>query len=274
MALDVAGFKQAQRRTWSAGDYPDVARLIESAAEHLVEAAGVPSGADVLDVATGSGNVALVAARRGAKVTGLDLTPELFEAARRRASEAGVDCEWVEGDAEELPYPDGSFDYALSAFGTMFAPRHEVAAAELVRVTRPGGTIAVAAWTPEGTNGQMFRTVSGHMPPPPPELKPPALWGDEQHMRSLFEPHGAVLEFERGQVDFEDESIESWLAYGEEKLGPMVMARAALEPQGKWDALRADLAALYERENKATDGSFRVEPKYLITIARVPASKG
>jgi SAM-dependent methyltransferase len=272
MALDVAGFKQAQRRIWSSGDYPDIARLIESAAEHLVRAADVRPGQDVLDVATGSGNVALVAAGRGARVTGLDLTPELFEAARRRAAEAGVEIEWVEGDAEELPWEQGSFDRALSAFGTMFAPRHELAAAELVRVTRPGGMVAVAAWTPEGTNGQMFKTVAAHMPAPPPELKPPSLWGDEQHMRSLFEPHGVEFEFERGSVDFEDESVEKWLAYGEEKLGPMVTARAALEPQGKWDALRADLEALYHRENKNSDGSFRVQPEYLVTVAHLPAA--
>lgn len=272
MALDVAAFKQTQRKIWSSGDYPDVARLIESAAEHLVGAADVQRGHDVLDVATGSGNVALLAAQRGANVTGLDITPELFEAARRRAAEAGVDCEWIEGDAEELPFEENSFDRALSAFGTMFAPRHERAAAELVRVTKPGGVVGVAAWTPEGTNGEMFRTVASHMPPPPPELKPPSLWGDKEHVRSLFEPLGVELEFERGQVDFADDSIEKWLAYGEEKLGPMVMARAALEPQGKWEALRADLEALYERENKATDGSFRVEPEYLVTVARVPAA--
>jgi SAM-dependent methyltransferase len=272
MALDVAAFKQTQRRIWSSGDYPDIARMIESAAEHLVRAADVQPGHDVLDVATGSGNVALLAAQQGANVTGLDITPELFEAARSRAAEAGVEIEWIEGDAEELPYEDNSFDRALSAFGTMFAPRQERAAAELVRVTKPGGVVAVAAWTPDGTNGQMFRTVASHMPPPPPELKPPSLWGDEEHIRSLFEPLGVELEFERGQVDFADDSVEKWLVYGEEKLGPMVMARAALEPQGKWEALRADLAALYERENKATDGSFRVEPEYLVTIARVPAA--
>ncbi len=270
MALDVQGFKQAQRKIWSSGDYPDVAHRIESVADRLVAAADVQAGQDVLDVATGSGNVALVAARRGAKVTGLDLTPELFDAARRRAAEAGVDIEWVEGDAEELPYEEGSFDRVLSAFGTMFAPRHEVAAAELVRVARPGGTIAVAAWTPEGTNGQMFKTVTSHMPPPPPELKPPSMWGNEDHMRSLLEPHGVELEFERTAVDFEDDSVEAWIAYGEEKLGPLVMARAALESQGKYDALRDDLTALYERENMNSDGSFRVAPEYLITIARVP----
>jgi SAM-dependent methyltransferase len=268
MALDVAGFKQGQRQVWSAGDYPDIARLIEAAAELLVEKAGVQAGQDVLDVATGSGNVALVAAQRGAKVTGLDITPELLEAARGRAAEAGMDVEWVEGDAEELPFEDASFDRVLSAFGTMFAPRHEVAAGELLRVCRPGGLVAVAAWTPDGLNGRMFRTVTSHMPPPPPELKPPALWGDEDHMRGLLERPGVTLEFHLGRVVFEFPSVDEWMAYGEERLGPMVMARAALEPQGKYEALRGDMEQLYTEANTAEDGSMRCEAEYLVTIAR------
>lgn len=267
MALDVAGFKQGQRAVWSAGDYPDIARLIESAAELLVEKAGVQAGQDVLDVATGSGNVALVAARRGARVTGLDITPELLEAARRRATEAGVDVEWVEGDAEELPFQDDAFDRALSAFGTMFAPRHEVAADELLRVCRPGGLVAVAAWTPDGLNGRMFRTVSSHMPAPPPELKPPSLWGDEDHMRGLMERPRVTLEFHLARVVFEFPSVAEWMAYGEERLGPMVMARAALEPQGKYAALRADMEQLYTEANTAEDGSMRCEAEYLVTVA-------
>ena len=158
-------------------------------------------GHDVLDVATGSGNVAILARAAGRQRDG---SRPHAGAVRRRPPPrrgGGVECEWVEGDAEELPYPDDSFDRVLSTFGTMFAPRHERAAAELVRVTRPGGTIAVAAWTPEGGNGQMFKTVGSHMPPPPPDLKPPTLWGTEQHMRELFEPHGVELDFERGSVD-------------------------------------------------------------------------
>ena len=271
MALDVEGFKRGQRAVWSAGDYPDIARYIESAAEHVVTAANVGPGQDVLDVATGSGNVALLCALRGAKVTGLDITPELFDAARRRAADAGVECEWIEGDAEDLPYEDGSFDRVLSTFGAMFAPRHERAAAELARVTRPGGTFAVAAWTREGGNGQMFKTVSSHMPPPPPELKPPTMWGDEEYMRELLGPHGVELEFERANVVFEAESPDEWLEYNARALGPMVMARAALEPQGKWDALYSDLADLYRRLNMNDDGSFKAEGEYLVTIARRPA---
>ncbi|HZO58707.1 MAG TPA: class I SAM-dependent methyltransferase [Solirubrobacterales bacterium] len=269
MTLDVAGMKQGQRAMWAAGDYPEISQRIQSAAQHVVERAGVESGHDVLDVATGSGNVAIVCAGLGAKVTGLDLTPELLDAARERATAAGVECEWVEGDAEDLPYPDGSFDRVLSTFGTMFAPRHEIAAAELVRVTRPGGTIAVAAWTPEGGNGQMFKTVAQHLPPPP-EAKRPTMWGEEQYMRDLFGPHGVDLEFERGNVVFESESPEAWLEYNERTLGPMVLARAALEPQGKWEALRQDLVDLYRGFNLNDDGSFRAEGEYLVTVARVP----
>jgi SAM-dependent methyltransferase len=269
--MDVAAFKQVQRAVWSSGDYPDIAQRIESAAERVVAAAGVQAGHDVLDVATGSGNVAILCAQRGANVTGLDLTPELFDAARRRADAANVECNWIEGDAEELPYPDDSFDRVLSTFGTMFAPRHERAAAEVVRVCRPGGTIAIAAWTPEGGNGQMFKTVSSHLPPPPPEVKAPTMWGTEPHMRELFEPHGVELRFERHDVVFEAESPEAWLDYNERVLGPMVMARAALEPQGKWDDLHSDLLDLYRRLNLAEDGSFRAEGEYLITIATRPA---
>jgi SAM-dependent methyltransferase len=236
----------------------------------VAQRAGVEAGQDVLDVATGSGNVAIVCAGFGARVTGLDLTPELFDAARRRASQTGVECEWVEGDAEALPYVDDSFDRVLSTFGVMFAPRHEVAAAELVRVARPGATIAVAAWTPEGGNGQMFKTVAQHIPPPP-EASRPTLWGEEQYVRDLFAPHDVGLEFERANVVFEAESPEAWLEYNERTLGPMVLARAALEPQGKFDALHEDLLALYRRLNLSDDGSFKAEGEYLVTIARVPA---
>jgi SAM-dependent methyltransferase len=270
MALDVAQFKQVQRRIWSLGDYPEIATRIESVADELVALSGIAPGQKVLDVATGSGNVAIVAAQAGAEVIGLDLTPELFDAARRRLAEAGLEVELVEGDAEDLPYPDDSFDRVLSAMGVMFAPRHEQAAAELVRVCRPGGVIGVAAWTPEGATGEMFKTVGAHMPPPPPELRPPMMWGNEQHVRDLFAPSGATLEFHRRMVTFLADSGPEWVEYSERVLGPLVLAREALEPQGKWDALHEDLMRLYERQNEATDGTMRVESEYLITVARLP----
>src|SRR3954454_1916871 len=167
MAVDPQELLARQRAVWAAGDYPDLARTIEPVSEEVVAAAGVGAGEEALDVATGTGNAALRAAARGARVTGLDLTPELLEVARGRAAEAGAEITWVEGDAGQLPFPDAAFDRVVSVFGAIFAPDHERTAAELLRVVRPGGTVAVAAWTPEGLNGQMYVALARHMPPPP-----------------------------------------------------------------------------------------------------------
>jgi SAM-dependent methyltransferase len=271
MSIDVSGIKQGQRTMWTAGDYPEVARRIESVGEYVAERAGAGPGVELLDVATGSGNVSIPAAQAGAKVTGLDLTPKLLEAQRARAATAGVEVELVEGDAEELPFADGAFDRVTSCFGVMFAPRHDVAAAELVRVARPGGRIVVAAWTPDGFVGRNFRTSASYMPPPPPELKPPVMWGAEDHVRELFASSGAELSFELRNVTFTGESPELWLADDEQKLGPAVMAKAALEPQGRYDELREDMLALYKNVNEADDGSFRVESEYLVTVVDLPS---
>jgi SAM-dependent methyltransferase len=270
MTLDVEQFKQGQRAMWSTGDYADIATHIESAAEELVDSSDVGSGQDLLDVATGSGNVAILAAQAGARVTGLDITPELFEAARRRMAEAGVEVELIEGDAESLPFGDASFDRVLSCFGVMFAPRHQKAADELIRVCRPGGVIGVAAWTPEGASGQMFQTVAGHMPPPPPGFVPPHMWGTEDHVRGLFANSGAEVEFARRRVAFVYDSPHEWIAYYARALGPTIMAKHALEPEGRWEPLRAELVELFESHNQATDGTMHVEAEYLITIARFP----
>ena len=178
MSIDVSGIKQGQRTMWTAGDYPEVARRIESVGEYLAERAGAGPGIELLDVATGSGNVSIPAASAGAKVTGLDLTPKLLDAQRARAAAAGVEVELVEGDAEELPFADGSFDRVTSCFGVMFAPRHDVAAAELVRVARPGGRIVVAAWTPEGLVGRIVPDLGG-LPAAAPARAEPA--GDVGH---------------------------------------------------------------------------------------------
>lgn len=270
MSIDVSGIKEGQRMMWTAGDYPDLARNIEDVAELVVERAGASAGQTLLDVATGSGNVAIPAAQAGAQVTGLDLTPKLLEAARERAASAGLDVNFVEGDAEELPFEDDSFDRVTSCFGVIFAPRQQVAASELVRVAKPGGRIVFTAWTPEGVNGRMFRTVGSYMPPPPPELKPPVTWGEEDHVRELFAASGVELAFERHMATFEDESIEAWLDYNARVLGPMVMAKAALEPQGRWEDLRGDLAKLYTQANEAEDGSMRVRAEYLLGVAQLP----
>lgn len=268
--MDVEVVKQQQRRMWSVGDFPDIARTIEPASHAVLEAVGVQDGQRLLDVASGTGNLAIPAALGGAHVTGLDLTPELFEVARARAAEAGVEVEWLEGDAEDLPFPDASFDRVTSVFGAMFAPRHELAASELVRVTRPdGGAFGVAAWTPEGLNGQVFKVVGRAMPAPPPDAVPPPLWGDEEHVRSLFP--GVELELTRRTLTWDAESPEAWVAYNERVLGPTILAKAALEPAGRWADVRAELVELYERYNQADDGTLRAEAEYLVTLGRPAA---
>jgi SAM-dependent methyltransferase len=271
MSIDVSGIKEGQRMMWTAGDYPELARTIESVAEQVVERARAKAGDKLLDVATGSGNVAIPAALAGAEVTGLDLTPKLLDVARERAAEAGVQIAFVEGDAEELPFDDRSFDRVTSCFGVMFAPRQDLAASELVRVARPGGRIVVAAWTPEGLTGRMFKTVGSYMPPPPPELTPPIMWGSEEHVRSLFAASGAELSFERQHVTFEHDSPEGWLEYNEKVLGPTILAKKALEPAGEWGALRAELVQLYVAANETDDGGFRARAEYLLTVAQLPA---
>ena len=179
--------KAKHRAMWALGDYPAVhTGLISEFGPVLVEAADIKSGDRVLDVAAGSGNVAIPAALTGATVIASDLTPELFETGRRLAEEAGAELTWEQADAEALPYADGEFDKVLSAVGVMFAPHHQVTADELVRVTRPGGTIALINWTPEGFIGQLFATMKPYAPPPPPGAQPPPLWGSEEHVRSLL----------------------------------------------------------------------------------------
>jgi len=270
MSIDVSGIKEGQKMMWTAGDYPEVSRRIASVAELLAERVGAGPGLELLDVATGSGNVALAAAKAGAKVTGLDLTPKLLDVARGRASAAGLAIEFVEGDAEELPFAPGSFDRVTSCFGVMFAPRQQVAAAELVRVARPGSTIGVAAWTPEGFVGASFKTSMGYMPPMPAELKPAVMWGNEEHVRSLFADSGAEVTCERRTVTFSGPNAEAWFADDERMLGPAVMAKAALEPQGRYDDLRQDMLKLYGDFNEADDGSFRVQSEYLLTLVQLP----
>ena len=249
---------------------PDVAKTIEEVARVLVDRVSVRPGEEMLDVATGSGNVAVPAAELGAIVTGVDLTPKLLNAARERAQRAGVQVRWIEGDAEELPFGDGAFDRVTSCFGVIFAPRHDVAAAELVRVGRPGATVALTGWTAEGLNGRLFKAIGAYMPPPPPELQSPLLWGSEEHVRTLFDGAAAELECERRTVTFTAESPEAFLTYHERTLGPLIMAKAALEPQGRWEALRADVLGVYSDGNAASDGSLSAPAEYLLTVARLP----
>jgi ubiquinone/menaquinone biosynthesis C-methylase UbiE len=255
------------RATWALGDYAVLAERITDAAEVLVERAGVEAGMDVLDVATGTGNAAIPAVRRGARVTGLDLVPELLDIARERAADLGFEVDWIEGDAEELPFSGAQFDRVLSTFGHMFAPRHERVAAELVRVCRPGGAIGFCCWTPEGVGGQLLTTMAAYVPPPPPFASPPSQWGSEVRVRKLLGGNVSSLEFERHAITFEEESTDAWVDLMAESAGPLIRARSSLGDQ--WPELRSQLLKLFEDANTADDGSLRFEQEYLLTVARL-----
>jgi len=263
---DGTELKERQKATWTAGAYDEVAAYIAAASEAAVEALGIEPGMRVLDVACGTGNASIPAARLGAEVTGIDLTPKLVGMARERAEAEGLEIEFLEGDAEMLPFDDGAFDRVVSVFGVMFAPDHQRAADELVRACAAGGRIATAAWTPEGVNGRMFATLGSHMPPPPEGFQPPVLWGSEEHVTTLFAAHDFQPRFERHSVRFEFDSIDDWMEFSERVLGPVIMAKAVLEPRGKWEAARDDLVTIYEETNQRSDGTMVVEAEYLLTI--------
>ena len=264
MSDELAGLKALQRAIWTAGDYDAIAELFWDVGAVVAEAAAIEAGMKVLDVATGTGNAAIRAAEAGSDVIGLDLTPELFAAAQRRAALAGVHVEWVEGDAEALPFADETFDRVVSTFGVMFAPRHHVAAAELVRTCRAGGMIVLANWTPDGFVGRMFATVARHLPTTPPPA-PPTLWGDEGHVRALLGGQTS-LSAQRRTVDFVFESLESMVAGYEQQFGPMVMARRVLDSP-RYEALKDELRGLV-REFDTGDAEVRLPAEYLLVVGR------
>jgi SAM-dependent methyltransferase len=263
----IADLKRTHRATWAAGDYAAVAELIDDAPpDDLLARMAVAPGQEVLDVAAGTGNIALRAAAVGAQVVGLDLTPELFETARRRAEEHGVAVEWVEGDAEDLPFAEERFDRVLSAFGVQFAPRHEIVARELARVCRPGGRIGLVNWTPDGQVGELFKIMGRYLPTPPDYASPPPLWGSEGYVRDLFAGTGVELAFARGVNPWPFESAEHYVAFMETHYGPTVKARERLTAEGRWEACRREIVAMAGRRNEATDGSLLMRAEYLIAI--------
>lgn len=260
--------KQRHRAMWAAGDYPAVAReLIADLGERLVDAAGVRPGHQVLDVAAGSGNAAIPAAARGAVVTASDLTPELFDEGRRDAAARGVSVTWEEGDAEALPHADASFDVVLSCVGVMFAPFHHTAADELLRVTRPGGTIALLSWTPAGFIGRLFATMKPYAPPPPEGASPPPLWGLEEHVAALLA--GGVEDLRSRAETLRVDRFDSGAAFRDffkETYGPTIAAYRGLgEEPDRGAELDEALAALGDAWLGA-DGS--MEWEYLLTTAR------
>jgi len=262
--------RQRARATWAAGDWDGFSRLVAPVGAVVLDRVGVEPGLDLLDVGTGSGGtIAIPAAQRGARVVGLDVTPELLEHARRRAAEAGLEVEWVEGDAQELPFADASFDRVVSTFGAMFAPDHARAAAELVRVCRPGGRIAMVTWANDGFAGELFKLSGRFMPPPPPGVQPPPLWGVESHVAEVFGAAGVTPSIERETVEFLFESVEDAVHHYADDFGPFVMARRMLEPQGRWDEFLAAFAELVARFNAAGDDRATIRSDYfVITVER------
>jgi SAM-dependent methyltransferase len=260
--------KRRHRTMWASGDYPlMVETFLLPLGPRLVEASGIGSGMRVLDVAAGTGNAAIPAAERGANVTASDLTPELLEAGRHRAESVGLELEWAEADAENLPFDDESFDVVVSSIGAMFAPHHQEVADELVRVCRPGGTIALLSWTPEGMIGALFRTMGPFAPPPPPGAQPPPLWGSEEHLKELFGNRVDWGTLERDVLEIT--AFEGPGDYGEHfksHYGPTIAARANAAKSGREEEFDQALDAFCEEWNRGSADQARFEKEYLLAI--------
>jgi SAM-dependent methyltransferase len=261
--------KSRHRAMWASGDYPSmVETFLLPLGPRLVEACQVGPGMRVLDVAAGTGNASLPAAERGASVTASDLTPELLEAGRRRAEAAGLELDWVEADAENLPFEDESFDVVMSAIGAMFAPHHQDVADELVRVCRPGGTIGLLSWTPEGMIGALFKTMGPFAPPPPPGAQPPPLWGSEAHVRELFGDRVEIRTEERDALDISAfERPQDYVTHFKDKYGPTIAAQANARRNGQEAELEEALDRFCVEWNLGTADDARFEQEYLVTVA-------
>jgi SAM-dependent methyltransferase len=258
--------KARHRAMWASGDYPRLAAdLLPELGEALVAACGIGAGDRVLDVAAGSGNVAITAARTGASVVASDLSPELFAAGRARAAAEGVELEWREADAEALPFGDGEFDVVVSAIGVMFAPHHQAAADELVRVCRPGGRIGIISWTPEGFIGQLFATMKPYAPPPPPGASPPPMWGSEDHVLGLLGDRVDAVSTERRMLTVDafgrPEDLRDYL---KDVYGPTIAVYQALaDDPDRAAALDGELAELARRADRG-QGATVVDWEYLL----------
>jgi SAM-dependent methyltransferase len=260
--------KARHRAIWASGDYPEMVEAwLLPLGRRIVEAAGISPGLTVLDVAAGTGNASVPAAAAGGIVTALDLTPELLAAGERRAQAAGLELDWIEGDAENLPFADESFDVAISAIGAMFAPDHAAAAGELARTTRRGGTVALLSWTPEGTVGELFRTLAPFAPPPAPGSQPPPRWGSEAHLAGLF---GGRVEFHTHRREVLEVTAFATPAHFAEHFrtlyGPAIATRRHAEGNGRAAELDEALEALAEECNRGGEGPARYELEYLVSV--------
>lgn len=269
MTVDVGtDLKAKHRAMWGTGDYP---RMVETfllpIGERLASAIDIRPGVRVLDVASGTGNAAIPAARRGANVTASDLTPALLQAGAARPDAQGLTLEWVEADAEALPFPDASYDVVMSAIGVMFAPHHQAAADELVRVCRPGGTIALLSWTPEGMLGELFRTMKPFAAPPPPGALPAPLWGSEEHLTGIF---GERVDFHTSVREVLDiTAFPHPHGYGEHFkafYGPTIAVRANAAKDGREGEFDAALDSFCDTWNLGSADSARFEQEYLLSI--------
>jgi len=267
-AADLAAIKAKQQSAWAAGDYAVIGTTLQIVGESLGEALDLRAGQHVLDVAAGNGDATLAAARRGCEVLSTDYVGALLERARARANAEGLEVRFEEADAENLPYPDGSFDAVLSTFGVMFTPNQEQAASELARVCKPEGKIGLSNWTPAGFIGEMFKVMARYVAPPP-GLKSPLLWGTEGRLRELFP--GASLQLRRQHFVFRYRSPEHWLDSFRTYYGPMHKAFAALDP-GKQSSLAEELTALARRLSRTTDAMV-VPSEYVEAIIEPGAAK-
>ncbi|HEX7331102.1 MAG TPA: class I SAM-dependent methyltransferase [Pyrinomonadaceae bacterium] len=259
---ELAALKTKLRATWIAGDFGQIAKYYTDGAEAFVSRLNLEPGTKLLDVACGTGNLALPAARAGAVVTGVDIAPNLVEQARENARREGLNVQFDEGDAEALTYNDASFDVVATMFGAMFAPRPELVAAELKRVCRPGGVIAMANWTPTGFIGKMFKTMTSHVAPPA-GMTSPVLWGVEETVRERFGEGISALEASPQNIHWvfpfsPAEVVEHFRLY----YGPTQKAFGLLDENGQL-ALRQDLEKLWTEHNQATDGTTVVDAEFL-----------
>jgi len=267
MTPELEALKTKLKATWETGDFEQIAKSYEKGAIEFIKSLNIQKGEKYLDVACGAGSTALPAARAGAIVTGIDLAEYLIEKAREKAQAEDLNCQFEQGDAEELPYADGSFDTVLTMFGAMFAPRPEKVAAELTRVCRSGGRIVMGNWTKDGFVGEMFKTIGAHVPPPP--MPSPILWGDEATVRERFKDGIADLQMNRRMITFyfpfsPEEAVEQFRNF----YGPTQKAFDSLSnDKEKQNALRRDLEKLWREKNEATDGTTVYQGEYLEVIA-------
>ena len=261
---DLAAIKSRQQAAWSSGDYAVVGTTLQIVGEDLCEALDLRAGAKVLDVAAGNGNVALAAARRWCDVTATDYVPALLDRARQRAAADHLEMSFQEADAEALPFADASFDAVVSTFGVMFTPDQSRAAAEMLRVCRPGGKIGLANWTPSGFIGQVFKTIGKHVPPPA-GVKSPALWGTRERLAELFASNDAIVGARSRDYVFRYRSPEHWLEIFRTWYGPVLKTFGALDANGQ-AALRLDLLALIAQFNRSGDETMVVPSEYLEVV--------